>query len=435
VRYALDGLRRRPGRSLLAGLGIGLATALVVALLALSEGVEASASRLAVASGVDLIATSANTTLSGGSFPPITGAHALPEGFARADPNVDSASPWLVSEIAYANASLYAASNRSPDGASLPAGWAPVGAPCVGWIPGDNAGLDAPAVVEGPGWTSATDPHWANGSYAGPVLGETVLDSSLAADLHVGPGQTIWVAARSVPNASGLATWFQGAEPFRVVGLTGPFWLLPSARIGFFYLSELQGVLGGGATQHDEAALVLVHLSDPSSAAADQSKLVTAFPGLTVFTLADVLGEFQQVVDLYRTFGTLIGAIGVVVAVLFTSTVLLMSVDDRSKEIALLRAVGYTGASVGLFVLEESLLLCAIGLAIGTPAGYGIGWGLNLVIARLVGGLPTGFSFVSFDASVAAGAIGEILLIAFAAAVVPVVQALRVPIATELRAP
>jgi len=435
VRYAVDALRRRPGRSLLAGLGIGLATALVIALLALSAGVEDSASRLAVASGVDLLATSANTTLLGDSFPPLTDAHAVPSGFARADPNVAVASPWLVSELVYANSSLYGASNRSSNGSSIPSGWAPVGAESVGWIPGDNNGIEAPTVLSGPGFSSPGDPHYANGTYRGPVVGETVLDQGLAAALHVGPGDTVWVATQTASNASSLPGWFDSAAPFRVVGVSGPFWLIPSALLGFFYLSELQSVEGGQAVEHDEASIVLVHLADPTDPSTDQSRIGAAYPMLSVFTLANVLGEIQQVVNLYRTFGSLIGGIAIVVATLFTSTVLLMSVDDRSREIALLRAIGYPRSTIGRYVVEESLLLSALGLAIGAPVGYGIGYGLNVLLGRLLVGLPIGFSFVSFDASVAGGALAEILLIALLAAILPVVQALRVPIASELRAP
>jgi putative ABC transport system permease protein len=435
VRYAWDGLRRRPGRSLLAGLGIGLATALVVTLLALSAGVEDSASRLAVASGVDLLATSANTTLLGDSFPPLTDAHAIPAGFVRADPNVAVASPWLVSSLVYANASLYRAANQSATGGSIPSGWAPVGAESVGWIPGNNAGLEAPTVVSGPGFSNPGDPHYANGTYRGPTVGETVLDQGLAQALHVGPGGTVWVATSSAPNASALPGWFASAVPFRVVGISGPFWLIPSALLGFFDLSELQSVQGGQSLQHDEASIVLVHLADPTNPASDQSLIEAAFPALSIFTLADVLGEIQQVVNLYRTFGTLIGGIAIVVATLFTSTVLLMSVDDRSREIALLRAIGYPRSTVGMYVLEESVLLSVIGLAIGAPIGYGVGWGINQLLSHLVAGLPIGFTFVSFDASVAIGALAEVLVIAFLAAVLPVVQALRVPIAEELRAP
>jgi len=43
VRYALGAIRRRPGRAALTALGIGLAVGLVVLLLALADGIVASA--------------------------------------------------------------------------------------------------------------------------------------------------------------------------------------------------------------------------------------------------------------------------------------------------------------------------------------------------------------------------------------------------------
>ncbi len=435
MRYAWDGVRRRPGRTALAALGIGLATALVIALLALSSGIEGSASRLAVASGVDLLAVSANTSLATDAFPPVPNAHELPGAFARADPNVATASPWLVNDLVFANASLYAAANASPDGAAVPGGWGPSGAEAVGWIPSDNAGLNTPTVLAGTGFTLPGDPHWANGTDTGPDTHEVVLDQGLAQVLGVGPGATIWASPHALPSAAGLERWYANATAFRVVGLSGPFWLIPSALLGFFYLSELQALDGGLAAADDDASLVLVHLTDPTSPGTDQSRLAAAFPALNVLTLGDILGEIDHIVDLYRTFGVLVGAIGLVVAALFTSTVLLMSVDDRSQEIALLRAIGYTRATIGRFVLEESALLALLGLAVGAPLGVGIGYGLDLLLTHLLAGLPAGFSFVRFDAGVAATALVEIGAIGLAAAVVPVARALAVPIAEELRAP
>ncbi len=435
MRYAWDGVRRRPGRTALAAIGIGLATALVIALLALSAGIEGSASRLAVASGVDLLATSANTSLISGDFPPLTDAHATPSTFPRADANVATASPWLVSDLVFGNASLYAATNASVGGAAVPTGWGLSGAEAVGWIPSDNAGLNTPTLLAGTGFTAPGDPHWANGTYAGPTTGEVVLDQDLAGVLHVGPGAKIWASPRAIPAASGLSGWYANATALTVAGISGPFWLIPSAQLGFLYLSELQAIDGGLAVTDDYASLVLVHLTDPTDPGHDQTLLERAFPSLTVLTLGDILGAVDQVVNLYRTFGELIGAIGVAVAGLFTSTVLLMSVDDRAQEIALLRAIGYSRATIGRFVLEESLLLSGLGLAFGAPLGLGIGYGLDVLLNRLVAGLPNGFSFVSFDPTVAASAIGVIALIGLAAAAVPIARALAVPIAEELRAP
>jgi putative ABC transport system permease protein len=435
MRYALDGLRRRPRRTALAALGIGLATALVIALLALSAGVEGSASRLAVASGVDLLATSANTSIIEGTFPPVPEAHAAPARFAQADPNVAEASPWLVTDLVYGNASLYGAANTSANGSSIPSGWTPTGAGAVGWIPSDNNGLDTPTTLAGAGFNVTGDPHYGGGTYRGPSTDEIVLDQSLGVVLHAVPGSTVWISPRSVPSASGVLGWYRNATPFRVIGWSGPFWLIPSAQLSFLYLSELQSVIGGPTQQDDYASLVLVHLTDPTNPSNDQRILAAAFPSLNVLTIGNVLGAVNAAVEVYRTFGSLVGAIGVAIAALFTSSVLLMSVDDRSHELALLRAIGFGRSTIVGYVFEEGLWLALLGLAVGAPIGLAIGYGLDLALVHFVAGLPNGFTFVEFNASVAASAFAEVFAIGLVAAIVPAARVLSLPIASELRAP
>ncbi len=431
MAYALDGIRRRPGRSALTSLGIGLAVGLVVLLLAISAGVQTSATELATASGVDLIAASANTTITTSSVPPIAAAHRLASEIPAVDSNVEVASPWLVSDLVFGNASLWAAANAS----GVPGSWAPTGAGSVGWIPSDNTGIETPQMFNGTGFTYPGDPHYANGTYTGPFTHEIVLDQGLAQVLGVKVGDLIWANASEPASAAVLAGWYANSTAFRVVGVSGPFWLVPSALLSFLYLSELQTIVGGANSSTDYASLLLIHLVDPTTASADQTRIETTFPGLTVITLGEVLGEVQQVVNLYRTFGILIGAIGIVVAALFATTVLQMSVDDRSRELALLRAIGYTRARVGGFVVEEGVLLALIGLAVGLPVAYLGSWELNRFLLGLVGGLPVGFSFVSFNATVVLSGIGLVLAIGLVASVLPAVRAMGLPVAEELRAP
>jgi putative ABC transport system permease protein len=431
VRYALDAIRRRPGRSALTSLGIGLAVGLVVMLLALSNGIQTSAATLANASGIDLIGASANTTILSGEFPPISDAHHLATEVPRIDPNVATASPWLVSQLVFANASLLARANSS----SVPTGWAPTGSYTVGWIPSDNGAIQTPDLSNGTGFTLPGDPHYANGTYLGPETHEIVLDQGLAGVLHVTVGDSVWMSPVSPPSAAALPGWFANASMFRVVGISGPFWLVPSALLAFVYLSELQAIVGGASASTDYASLLLIHLVDPTQVSSDQVRIQAAFPSLSIFTLASILGAIQHVVDLYRTFGTLIGAIGIVVAALFTTTVLQMSVDDRSRELALLRAIGYTRASVGAAVVEESVVLAAIGLAVGLPVAYGGTTALNLFLLHLIGGLPTSFSFVGFDTGVILVGVVLVVVIGLAAAIAPAARAMQLPVAEELRAP
>jgi len=432
VRYALDAIRRRPGRSAMTSLGIGLAVGLVVLLLALSAGIETSATTLATQSGVDLIAVSGNASSPlQGQFPPIQGAHHLASEIPAVDPNVATASPWLVSDLVLGNASLYAAANAS----SVPSGWSPTESGMVGWIPSDNTGIDTPDIDNGTGFTFPGDPHYANGSYNGTATHEIVLDEGLANVLHVWVGDIVWLGASSPPSASALEGWYANATAFRVVGISGPFWLVPSALLAFTYLSELQEVVGGASSDTDYASLVLIHLTDPTTVDADQTRLAAAFPQMTVFTLASILGAIQHVVNLYRTFGDLIGLIGIVVSALFATTVLQMSVDDRSREIALLRAIGHSRPSVGSLVVEEALYLSLFGLAVGLPIAYATGYGLNLYLRNLLAGLPTSFSFVSFNAGVLADGLLLVLAVGLVAAIAPAARAMQLPVAEELRAP
>ncbi|HXY47618.1 MAG TPA: FtsX-like permease family protein [Thermoplasmata archaeon] len=431
MAYAVDAIRRRPGRAALTALGIGLAVGLVVMLLALSNGIETSASTLASESGVDLVAASANTTLTSEEFPPISGAHTLAREVPEEDPNVLTASPWLVSELVFGNGSLEQASSNGP----VPAGWVPTSSGTVGWIPADNTGIQVPELYNGSGFTAPGDPHYANGSYDGSPTHEIVLDQSLATVLHVSVGDPVWANASSPPTVASLRGWFANATEFRVVGISGPFWLLPSALLAFTYLSELQSIVGGASASTDYASLLLIHLNDPTTAASDQARISAAFPGLSVFTLSNILGAIQHVVNLYRTFGELIGLIGLVVAALFTTTILQMSVDDRSRELALLRAVGYRRASVGLLVLEEGLVLAGLGLAIGLPVAYVGAYGLNLLLLRLVSGLPSSFSFVGFNSGVVATGVAIVVAIGLVASIAPVARAMLLPVAEELRAP
>ncbi|MCI4350875.1 MAG: FtsX-like permease family protein [Thermoplasmata archaeon] len=432
---ALTGLRRRPGRTAATAFGIGLATALVVLLLSLASGIQQSSAQLATASGVDLLAASANTSITSASFPPVESAHYLAGAMGRSDPNVATASPWLVTPLIFGNTSLRTAANASPNGAAIPPGWELDGAASIGWIPGRNAGLEVPTVYAGPGFSDPGDPHYAGGTYAGPTTHEVVLDQGLASLLNATVGATVWASPQAAAGPSAVAGWYRNASAFHVVGLSGPYLLFPSSSLGFFYLSELQQLLGPSATRGDHASLVLLHLADPTQAARDQSILTTAFPNLTVFSLGNILGAVEQGVSIYRTFGTLIGLVGVVVATLFTTTVLAISVDERSREIAIRRAIGFRRASVGWLVVQEALVLGALGLAVGLPVGLAGAFAVNGFLVHLVNGLPAGFSFVAVDPLVIGSGIAVVTSIGLVASIGPAFYAMRLPIAGELRAP
>ena len=316
-----------------------------------------------------------------------------------------------------------------------PFGMVPNGSGSVGWIPDDNPGLETPELYNGTGFTLPGDPYYANDTYTGAKTGEIELDQGLAGVLGVRVGDPVWAAASPPTGPSSLSAWYAQATEFHVVGITGPFWLVPSALLAFVYISELQAIVGGGTPATDYGSLLLIHLYDPTSASTDQGRIAAAFEGLTVFTLANILGEIQHVVNLYRTFGELIGLIGLVVAALFTTTVLQMSVDDGAGRSPCSGRSATPAPPVGSLVVQEGVILSLLGLVVGLPVAYLGAEAINAFLLRLLAGLPSGFSFVSFDLTLVATGLGLVLVIGLGAAIAPAARAMQLPVAEELRAP
>src|SRR5699024_175559 len=67
-------------------------------------------------------------------------------------------------------------------------------------------------------------------------------------------------------------------------------------------------------------------------------------------------------------------AAAVVIAVIGVSNTLTLSVIDRRREGALLRALGFTRGALGRMITTESLLMTVIALIVGMGLGTFFGW-------------------------------------------------------------
>jgi len=92
---------------------------------------------------------------------------------------------------------------------------------------------------------------------------------------------------------------------------------------------------------------------------------------VTVITQDAMLATFDTILRaLTFTVGG-IGGISLLVAGILIMNVMLISVSQRSAEIALLKAVGGTGRQILLLILTEALLLALLGSAVGVAIAYG----------------------------------------------------------------
>jgi putative ABC transport system permease protein len=172
-----------------------------------------------------------------------------------------------------------------------------------------------------------------------------------------------------------------------------------------------------------------VRVTDPDRAAEVAAAIDAEFANSPYETKAEPEGAFLQ------GFANQIGDIGfimmsIIAAVFFTillvaGNTMAYAVRERTNELAVLKAIGFTNGGVLGLVLGESLLL--------TVLGGGIGLGLAWLLVSA--GDPTGGSLPVFyipGSDLATGAV-LIVLMALIAGILPALQAGRLRIADALR--
>jgi ABC-type antimicrobial peptide transport system permease subunit len=154
---------------------------------------------------------------------------------------------------------------------------------------------------------------------------------------------------------------------FRVVGVyeTGTAFEDAGVVIG---LQEAQALTG----KPRQVQFYLISLRDPGQAEMVRDALAATFPEVE-FSLTSELNEavsdfrvLQEMVDQISFLAVFIGAVGML-------NTMLMSVLERTREIGVLRSLGWRRRQVLEMILKESLVLGAVGGVCGIPLGLGLG--------------------------------------------------------------
>ncbi|HLB45812.1 MAG TPA: ABC transporter permease [Anaerolineales bacterium] len=120
-----------------------------------------------------------------------------------------------------------------------------------------------------------------------------------------------------------------------------------------------------------------IKIKDPTQIDAVKEYIETHWDDLSAIRSGEATQE-KEIYNLYRSFGLFLGIFAVIVGGLGMMNTTLMSVLERTREIGVLRAVGWRRRRIITMILGESLVL---GL-LGGVAGIGIGIGLT-ELARL----------------------------------------------------
>ena len=154
---------------------------------------------------------------------------------------------------------------------------------------------------------------------------------------------------------------------------TGP--PLEVTAAGVVDLSGIAGPLGGGDVFVDRAlsavegyALIYVITDSPQTAEKAAARLTPYFPDATILSpqvLARQVGQFAAVAQL--GLGVLAGVSALITAMWLYDT-MTISILQRTKEIGIMRAVGFKRRHILAVILAESLIVIAMGIAAALPA-------------------------------------------------------------------
>jgi putative ABC transport system permease protein len=175
----------------------------------------------------------------------------------------------------------------------------------------------------------------------------------------------------------------------------------------------------------------------PSAAGFDSfKKVLTSSPAVAmdVFTEPEfLLRESQSLNGLLQFMAYVMGGIMALGAVFVAINAMYSSIDDRRREIATLRAIGFPPVVVVSSIVAEALLLALLGGLLGALAAWFVVSG-NTVSTAVGGDLRQLVFEVVMTPSVVLKGLGAALVIGAVGGLIPAIRSIRSQVVADLRA-
>jgi len=344
ITFIFANLLGRPTRSLLTLTGIAIAVAAVVALLGVVRGFEKSLLELYQGRGIDIMVQQAGRLQMTSSV--------LPQSLQAQIDAVDG--------VADVYPALFEVLSLLED---------------------DMMGV----VVQG--WPPDSEPlrrlNWiAGGAFTAPEARQVMVGQRLAAALRVKVGDS---------------TELIEGEPFEVVGIFDSSNVFDSGSM-FAPLASLQNLMlrEGEVTMfaivaHDQTPQSLRTLADRISNVGEKIEA----------SVADDVAQRSSEIRVARSFAWLTSVIAIMIGSVGMLNTMMMAVFERTREIAMLRALGWRRRRVMAMILGESTLICLAGAAVGIVVA--------VVVVRFLSQMPAAGRLVAGDISATVMAQGLVL--------------------------
>ncbi|HTH76309.1 MAG TPA: ABC transporter permease [Trinickia sp.] len=260
----------------------------------------------------------------------------------------------------------------------------------------------------------------------------------LRPEVHLIVGRMFHPAVRELIVGKSAVAQFKGLELGSRIAFRDSEWTV----VGIFesggdaHESELQGDVETVLSAYRRNGFQSVTVMLDSAAAFDRFKgALTTDPTLKVSVQREAdyyAAQSRNLSKLLNLLAYFVGGIMALGACFGALNTMYTAVSTRTREIATLRAIGFSGMPIVISVLVESLLLSVIGSVIGSAAAW------LFFNGNTVNTLGAGFSQIVFHLTVTASLLVSGVFVACSigmlGGLLPAIRAARVPIATALRA-
>jgi len=234
------------------------------------------------------------------------------------------------------------------------------------------------------------------GDSSGIVLGYSVAHPSSLDRPFAKTGQTVFVEFLKVETQGGVEKAVTERKAFQVRGTLSELGSQQIDRQVFISLASANALFEKSGS-YDGIYGITSSPDYNDSVEANIKKFYGKNIGVTspksmVSTIQDLMGTFIGFLSAIAMVSMFVGAVGIV-------TTLYTSVMERTREIGLLKAIGYSGATVLFMFLTESFTIGLLGGFLGLVAGIG---GAYLLIGMIMpmaapGGMSITPSFLAAD--------------------------------------
>jgi ABC-type lipoprotein release transport system permease subunit len=390
--FAVRGLLRQPGRTILGIAGIAATGALLFDMLMLSRGLVVSMEQLLSGVGFDIrVSATQAAPLTG---PPITNIAETVAGLA-ALPEIENVVPLRIgdalvdiggrsNEVRFMGADV---TTRRP------------------WTLVEGQDMDAPDNTGAP---------------------RLLVNRNLARRLQLRPGSTLTLRGACTSNSS------VPPVPFHVAGIVEfPF---DQARQLTAITSLRDFARTCGETAHDEADMLMIASRQGDSPGAAVEAIRRARPDLASVTNEELVARFQQVeFSYFRQISVVLATITMFFGLLLITVLLSVSTNQRLGEIAALRALGFSRSRMVSDVLWRSALLVGAGGLVALPLGLALSIWLDGLLQTMPG-IPANLRFFVFEPRALFVYVALLAVTMAVAAVYPMWTVARLPISSTLRA-